>query len=295
MSLNSRNSGIDFQMSSARPAPAPPSGRPLVVHLVVNIECWRYDSPMPRSILPAPHGVVSVPDVPNFGWVEYGLRCGLPRMLELFAAHGVRASASMNAAVISEYPQVASAVLAADWEIIGHGFVQRALTEDDEAAVIEASIAAIAAFTGTPPRGWLSPGLQETFDTAAILRSAGIDYVCDWILDDLPVWIATSSGPLLAVPYSLELNDSLLHAVQQQPSDELHRRLVDTLRTFDGELSRAPRIVTLGLHPHLLGVPHRFVHLVRCIEVLKQRQDAVFLTGSEIADWYSSACSPPTV
>jgi peptidoglycan/xylan/chitin deacetylase (PgdA/CDA1 family) len=248
---------------------------------------------MPRSILPAPHGVVSVPDVPNFGWVEYGLRCGLPRMLELFAANDVRASASMNAAVISEYPEVATAVVAAEWEIIGHGFVQRALTTEDEAGVIDASIEAIAAFTGTPPRGWLSPGLQETFDTAAILRRAGIDYVCDWILDDLPVWIATSSGPLLAVPYSLELNDSLLHAVQQQPSDELHRRLVDTLRTFDAELSRAPRIVTLGLHPHLLGVPHRFVHLVRCIEMLKERQDAVFLTGSQIADWYSSACSPP--
>ena len=33
---------------------------------------------MPRTILTPPHGIGNVPDVPNFSWAEYGLRCGLP-------------------------------------------------------------------------------------------------------------------------------------------------------------------------------------------------------------------------
>ena len=63
-------------------APAPPlaglDGRPILVHLVVNVEHWPFDQPMPRTILTPPHGIGNVPDVPNFSWAEYGLRCGLP-------------------------------------------------------------------------------------------------------------------------------------------------------------------------------------------------------------------------
>jgi hypothetical protein len=126
------------------------------------------------------------------------------------------------------------------------------------------------------------------------LREAGIDYVCDWILDDLPVWVETPAGRLLAVPYSLELNDSLLHAVEQHPSDELHRRLVATLEAFERELPHGPRIVTLGLHPHLIGVPHRIGQLERCLETLRAREDVIFMTGSEIADWYAPPGSART-
>jgi hypothetical protein len=41
-------------------------GGELLIHVVVNIEVWPFDQPMPRGLLPAPHGVQAVPDIPNF-------------------------------------------------------------------------------------------------------------------------------------------------------------------------------------------------------------------------------------
>jgi len=63
---------------------------------------------------------------------------------------------------------------------------------------------------------------------------------------------------------------------------------------FDRELTSQPRVLTLGLHPHLIAVPHRFVYLERMLDVLQARSDTVFMTGRGIADWYVSVDSAPT-
>ena len=52
-------------------------------------------------------------------------------------------------------------------------------------------------------------------------------------------------------------------------------------------------MLTLALHPHLIGVPHRFAYLERMLDILQARDDAVFVVGRQIADWYSAACPPP--
>jgi peptidoglycan/xylan/chitin deacetylase (PgdA/CDA1 family) len=277
-------------MASARPAPPPPEGKPLIVHLVVNVEHWRFDQPMPRTIMPAPHGAEQVPDVANFAWAEYGMRCGMPRILELFAERGVPASTSVNAGVIEAYPACAEAMLEAGWEFIGHGLHQRSLqSEADEEGVIAEALDCLRAFTGLAVRGWLSPGLRESAETPDILKAAGIDYVCDWVVDDLPCWIETRHGPLIAMPYSLEINDSVIYAIEKHASPEIARRLEDTLATFDRELGDGPRVLALGLHPHLIGVPHRIGYLAAMLDSLLARDDVIFMTGCEIADWFTAA------
>jgi hypothetical protein len=40
------------------------------------------------------------------------------------------------------------------------------------------------------------------------------------------------------------------------------------------------------MHPHVLGVPHRFYYLEKAFDLLAQRSDTVFVTSSEIADWF---------
>lgn len=288
------NPRIAFRMATERRPLPPPDGRPLIVHLVVNVEHWQFDQPMPRKMLTAPHGVESVPDVPNFSWAEYGMRAGLPRLIELFAARGVPASCSLNAGVIEAYPSAAAAIRDAGWEFIGHGMHQRSVHgEKDEGALVRATLDTIAAFTGRRPRGWLSPGLRETYDTPDHLKAAGIDYVCDWVLDDLPNWMTTRHGPLIAMPYTLELNDSPIYAVEKHASPEIHRRLVDTLAALEPELRRGPIVLSLGLHPHLIGVPHRIGYLARMLDLLTARPDTIFMTGSAIADWYVSVEPPP--
>jgi len=282
------NPRIPYQLASSRPTLAPPDGKRLMVHLVVNVEHWQFDQKMPRTLLSPPHGREQVPDVPNFSWAEYGMRVGMPRFFECFKRRGLPASASFNAGVIDAYPECAEAILKAGWEFIGHGIHQRAISEAaDERALIEAALDKIGRFTGKRPRGWLGPGLRETFETPDLLKAAGVDYVFDWVLDELPVWMETKHGRLIAMPYTLELNDSVIYAVERHASPELHRRLVDTLETFGHELPRQPKVLTLGLHPHLIAVPHRMVYLERILDLLQARGDVAFMTGAGIADWFT--------
>ena len=65
--------------------------------------------------------------------------------------------------------------------------------------------------------------------------------------------------------------------------------MLDTLACFDRELAEQPKVLTLGLHPHLIGVPHRFGYLVEMLDLLQARSDVVFMTGAGIAKWFIAA------
>ena len=289
------NPRIAFQMSSERkPLKPPRKGRTLIVHSVFNVEYWPFDQPMPRKILSTPHGMDPVPDLPNYCWAEYGLRMGMPRLMKLYASLKLPASVNINSAVTEHYPSLARAMLTAGWEFIGHGVTQRlAHKEADEEAAIRTALDQLHAFTGKKVRGWMSPGLAQTFNTPDFLRKHGVEYNLDWVLDDLPCWMQTAHGPLAALPYGFELNDSLVYAVERHSSPEYLRRVMDTLETFGPELKTQPRVLTLSLHPHLIGVPHRIGYLRDCLKLLKQRDDVIFMTGSEILDWYMSVEPAP--
>ncbi len=43
-----------------------------------------------------------------------------------------------------------------------------------------------------------------------------------------------------------------------------------------------------GLHPHLIGVPHRLPYLAGMLDLLQARDDVVFMTGAQIADWFTA-------
>lgn len=274
-------------MFSQRKPLVPLQGKPIMVHVVVNVEYWPFDQPMPRAALPAPHGKSPVPDVGNFSWVEYGMRVGMPRLLELITAREISASTFMNAACVEVYRSAAEAMLKANWEFVGHGWVQKSLQfEEDEAEVIAKSLNRLRELTGRRPRGWFGPGAGESFATPDLIKAAGIEWLADWFVDDLPCWMRTEHGPLLAMPYTIELNDVPLYVVQQQSSNEMLTRLELTLRTFDTTENVQPRVLTIALHPHVMGVAHRADVLARCLDRLLARDDTIFVTGSQIADWF---------
>lgn len=288
------NARIPYVMPSEQPRLQPLDGKRLLVQLVVNIEHWPLDRPMPRSILPAPYGQEAVPDVPNFSWVEYGMRQGLARFLRVLGERGLRAGAAINADCITQYPSASKAMLDAGWEFIGHGVHQRAMNVvDDPAGVVEESLATLKAFTGRRTRGWLGPGLRESSDTPELLVAGGVEYVLDWCIDDIPVWMYTERGPLLALPYSLELNDSVIHAVEDHPSMTLLQRVTDTVATFEREMDDTCRLLTIPLHPHLMGVAHRIGTLERTLDLLLARDDTRFVSGSELVDWFVAQVPPP--
>jgi allantoinase len=283
------NPRIDFQLSDTGPRYAPPRGKPLIVHIVVNIEYWPFDQPTPRVIVIPPHGRTHVPDLPNFCWSEYGNRCGMPRLLKLFNERRLPVSASINATVLEVYPNLAEAVLKSGWEFVGHGVHQRSLgNEANERELIHSALDQLERFSGARPRGWMSPGWSETFDTPDLLCEAGIQYVCQWVVDDLPTWLHTQHGLMVSLPYGLDVNDSVIYAIEKHSSPEMKLRIEQSVRTFEREsLSEGyPRILTIPLHPHLSGVPHRINFLAEAIDALLARDDTVFMTGGQILDWF---------
>jgi peptidoglycan/xylan/chitin deacetylase (PgdA/CDA1 family) len=286
------NPRIAFRLADeARPL-TPPEGKTLIVHVVLNVEAWAFDAPQPRGILTAPQGVAAVPDVPNWSWAEYGNRAGMPRLLRALSDRDIPASAPTNSAVIDIYPRLAERMLAAGLEFMGHGVWQRSVRAvPDERAMIAEATETLARFTGVRPRGWLGPGLAETMDTPDLLREAGYDWLCDWVLDDVPTTMPTRFGPLTALPYSLELNDSVLFAVERKEVCAWQARVEATAEMLARESAAdgGARVLTLPLHPHLLGVPHRLVTFERVMETLLARRDTIFMNGSALVDWHSAA------
>ncbi len=87
------------------------------------------------------------------------MRCGMPRILEMFADRRLPASASINAGVVDAYPACAEAILEAGWEFMGHGIHQRSVEgEEDEAGLIAAALDKLKGFTGTECAAGFRPG-----------------------------------------------------------------------------------------------------------------------------------------
>ena len=284
------NPRIPYRLANRQKPLNGPGGKRLIVHLVVNIEHWPFDREMPRKLLTAPHGREQVPDVPNFCWADYGMRVGMARLISLLTARGLPVSASINATAIDSYPDCAAAIRDAGWEFIGHGMHQTSLQGGAaERDVIRRALEKLTIFTGKPVRGWLSPGLRETADTPDILAAEGVEYLCDWSVDDVPHWMQADPRRLIAMPYTLELNDSVVYAVEKHSSAEMLRRLETTLACFDCTSEPAgAKVLGIGLHPHLIGVPHRLPYLAEMLDLLQARDDVIFMTGSQIADWFAA-------
>ena len=267
-----------------------PGNARVAVWPVINVEEWDINAAMARTVLPSPQGVSLIPDVANFGWFDYGLRVGFWRFKQVLDRHGIRATVSLNASVCLSYPQLVRESLESGWEILGHGFIQRVINvEPDERAVIRKTISTIREFTGTAPRGWMGPGLAETFDTPDILAEEGIEYVADWCNDDQPYEMNVKSGRLVALPYTVELNDIPIYLIQHHRSPEIFERARDQFDTLYREGAESARIMCISTHPYITGVPHRIKYYDMIFEYIRQFEGVVFMTGSEILDWYNAA------
>ena len=264
-----------------------PDGARVVVSTVVNVENWAFDQPMPRQIMTTPAGTPALPDVPNWAWHEYGMRVGFWRLKAALDGFGIKATTSINASVCLDYPRIARAVLDAGWEFMGHGFEQKTMHAlDDERAAIRKTIATIRDFTGTAPRGWLGPGLTETDHTLDILAEEGIEYICDWVMDEQPVEMKTTAGPVVMVPYSVELNDIAIMVIQQHEARVLYERTMAQFERLYREGKESARVLALCVHPYISGVPHRIDQFERIFEDLTKRPGVLFWTNEQILDWY---------
>jgi allantoinase len=283
---------LAYSAITERPLLRLPNGARLAVWIIVNIEAWDPHEPMPRTVLPPPAGSTSIPDIPNWAWHEYGNRVGFWRILEVLDALKIRAAVAINGSAIAAYEPIARAARDRGWEFIGHGFTQTNLQKvANEREDIRKTTEAIRTYVGRRPRGWLGPGLTETWETPDLLLEAGYDYVCDWVLDDEPVVLKTRSGQMVNIPYTQECNDIAMIILQHHKASEYRDRAIDQFEQLHADAKDSARVMALAVHPYIMGAPHRLRYFREALTHIATKPGVMFQTGEEIRDWYCAAAA----
>ncbi|MGW6054195.1 polysaccharide deacetylase family protein [Streptomyces sp. NPDC055189] len=232
-----------------------------------------------------------VPDPLNHGWREYGVRVGIWRVMQTLDRHGVRASALLNSAVCTRYPQIIEAGLSRGWAWLAHGrdnsTRQTGMAEDDERAYLTDVVETIEKSTGQRPRGWLGPALTETFQTPALLAELGLDYVLDWTNDDQPYSLNVPG--MLSVPYSVELNDLGLFTMHGMTGPDFVQLVQDQVDQLYADSAVSGRVLALALHPFVIGQPFRTKYLDQALEYVVNHPGVWSATSDEIAEHYLRA------
>ena len=284
MALSDR---VPYQALVDRPKLTLPDGKRIAVWVILNVEEWRIEGPMPRTVLPPPMGQPLIPDVPNWSWHEYGMRAGFWRQHAALTARGIPVTLAINGNVCRSYPRVAEAGLDAGWEFMGHGFLQGPMHRlEDQRKAIHDAMDTIEAFVGKRPRSWESPGLTETDETLDLLREAGVEYVADWVIDDLPQDIETPHGLITTIPYTVEMNDITVYALQQHDSEVFLSRGKRQFDRLYAEAEENARVMAISIHPYITGVPHRIGVLEDLLDYVGGHDGTAWMTASEIGDWY---------
>lgn len=264
-----------------------PNGARVAFYVGLNIEHFRVDRPS-TSIFEGTAALV--PDALNYGWRDYGPRVAIWRLIDSLDRHGIRASALLNSDVANRYPQIIEAGRARNWAWLAHGrnnsTLQADMTVEEERAYLTEVVETIEKATGQPPRGWMGPGLTETFQTPALLAELGLTYVLDWTNDDQPYPLNVPG--LLSVPYSVEVNDLGLFITKGLTGPDFLRIVKDQVDQLYEDSADSGRVMALALHPFVISQPFRHKYLDQALEYVANHPGVWLTTSDEIAEQYVS-------
>lgn len=275
-----------------------PNGARLALVITFNLEYWDLVKDSAESyyaggpaILPDPLPG-NVPDFPNYSWREYGQRVGIWRLIDIFDKAGVPATCTMNAKMGLERRAVIDAINKRGWELVAHNFVQSDLLTnyqfepEKEREIIRETLRVYEQVVGRPAKGWLSSSLRSTTQTADICAELGLIYFNDLMNDDQPYLIQTAHGPIVSVPYTVEMNDFMIFLRRGASTSEAVEVFKEQFDVLYAEGAESGRLMSVGLHPHVIGQPFRVRAVREFIEYVKQFDGVWWATREEIATWY---------
>ena len=276
-----------------------PDNKRIAILPFVNLE--HFPAHMPgTALVPATTGFT--PDPLNYGWRDYGNRVGVWRIMEMMDAHNVRATACLNSDVDREYPRIIEEGQKRDWAWIGHGInntpnnLIATPSENDglldgpdeakERIILASVLNEMEATFGQPTKGWLSPYLTHTDNTPRLLAELGVEYLCDYTADDQPFRFKAPADNLIAIPYTLELNDFPVFLTAGLSSKVFGDMIIDQFDVLYGEGATNPRCMPICLHTFLSGQPNKSKHIRRALEHISSHEDVWMTTGDELNAWY---------
>ena len=278
---------VDYSPIIDRPPIKWPGNARVALWVSPNVEHYEYlpdydglRNPWPRMVYP---------DVQQYSYHDYGNRMGFWRMAEVMDECGIKCCVSLNLAVLEHYPEIAEAIQKRDWDIMSHGIYNsryiNTYSEEQEREFYRDSIETLRRHTGKQLKGMLGPACSVTERTPDLMAEAGLIYHTDWMHDDQPVPIRVKSGKLVAVPYSVELNDAALFR-QHFEGDYFVRICKAQFDQLYEEGATSGRVMCIALHPHLIGQPHRVRYLEEMLSYVMSHAGVWQTTADEIAEYY---------
>jgi len=234
-----------------------PHGKRLAFTLTTNVEWFAFGAGLGHD--PAKTGEPQTHR--NYAWRDYGNRVGIWRLFDLLDELKLPAGHNTNSLIYQYAPQITDAIRKRGDEVVAHGRTNAEnlrgmwLAEEDRA--LREITDTITRFEGAPPKGWMGSGAYETPHTPDLLKSLGYSYLMDWPMDDQPVWLRTRHGPLLCVPYPIELNDSQHVIHRKGDASDFCDMIVQQFDEMIEQSAKHPLVMNVSIHPYVFGQPFR--------------------------------------
>lgn len=277
----------DWSMLTDREPVQWPDGKRVALWVNVALQYF----PLNQAGKPfAPWGgmTTSYPDLRHYTLRDYGNRVGIFRFLKAFDRYGVKATYAMSARLAERVPYLVRKLSDRGEEIICHGWHMDAphyggMDESEEAGLVEKSLDVLRKATGQKVAGWISPSKSQSGNTPGLLVANGVEYMCDWINDDMPYEFRTPNGPITAMPLSTELDDRFILQNNLHSESEYADQIIDAFDyLYEESATQGGRMLALSLHPWMLGQPHRIRYLEKALDHIMSKSDVWSATASEI-------------
>ena len=223
---------------------------------------------------------------------EYGARVGVWRVLDLLDAFGMKATIYACGRAVERNLEVARAFTARGHEPAAHGYLwcdHFRMAEGEERATIARAVAAIRDATGERPVGWYCRYAPSVNTRRLLVEEGGFQYDSDSYADELPYWVRAGDRPHLVIPYQLDANDAkFFRGPGWSGGNEFFEYLRDSVDMLLKE--RRPRMLSVGLHPRIIGRPGRAAALERFLEHVARTPGIAVMRRADIARWWRQEC-----
>jgi len=236
------------------------------------------------------------PDLVTEKWYEYGIKEGVPRLLDLYDRKKVKMTSHMVGLAVQKHPELAKEIVQRGHEPAAHGFTWEpiyAKSPAEERANYIDNIAAIQKATGQKPIGYNAPGMRATPATFSILQDLGFMYHTDDLSRDEPFLIPVNGKPFVVVPYTFNQNDLQNYENRWRTCSDFAGELKAEFDAIYEEAGRKRRMMSVAAHDRVAGRAARAKVLEDFITYAQKHPGVVFLRKDEIAKFALS--SPLTI
>jgi peptidoglycan/xylan/chitin deacetylase (PgdA/CDA1 family) len=271
-----------------------PEGAKLVISISLQFEAGA--QPQSEAISSFPDIDSKYPDLPTEKWYDYGVKEGIPRLLDVFQRRRVLVTSHMVGAAVDRNPELAREIVQRGHEAAAHGQTwtpQYPMTAEEERGSYRADIKNIERATGTRPVGFTAFGLRNTPHTLEILQDLGFLYHIDDLSRDEPFVISVREKPFVVVPYTIGLNDRVLYEHRNFSTEQYASELRNEFEMLYTEAESKRRMMSISVHDRVAGRPARAKVLEEFIIYAQRRPGVVFMRKDEIANFALSSAMTP--